>query len=59
MRVRGKIKNIELKACYRYTNEKRVTFVVEAPDQQTVLETVEEQLGIPVASIMESSRSNI
>jgi len=53
MLARGKIKNIEVKACYCCTNEKRVSFLIEGPDQHTVLETVQEQLDIPVASIME------
>ena len=53
MLARGKIKNIEAKACYCCTDEKRVAFIIEGPDQHTVLETVQQQLDIPVASIME------
>ena len=50
---RGKIKDIEAKACYCCTDEKRVAFVVGCPDQHTVLEIVQQQLDIPVSSIME------
>lgn len=53
MLAKGKIKNIEAKSCYCCSNEKRVAFIVEGPDQQSVLETVQQQLDIPVASIME------
>jgi hypothetical protein len=53
MLARGKIKNIEAKSCYCCTNEKRVAFIIEGPDQNTVLETVQQQLDIPVQSIME------
>jgi len=54
MLARGKIKNIEAKACYCCTGEKRVAFLVEGPDRNTVLEVVQQQLNIPVASIMEA-----
>ena len=50
---RGKIKGIEAKACYCCSDEKRVALVVEGPDQHTVLETIQQQIDIPVASIFE------
>lgn len=53
MLARGKIKDIQAIACYCCNDEKRVSFVIEGPDQHTVLETVQQQLDIPVASIME------
>jgi hypothetical protein len=53
MLEKGKIKSVEAKACYCCTNENRVAFIVEGPDQHTVLETVQQQLDISVASIME------
>ena len=53
MLARGKIKNIEAISCYCCTDEKRVAFIIEGPDQNTVLETVQLQLDIPVESIME------
>lgn len=54
MLARGKIKAIEAISCYCCTNEARVAFVIEAPSQDAVLETLQEQLNIPVASIMEA-----
>jgi nitrate reductase NapAB chaperone NapD len=54
MLARGKIKDIEAISCYCCTNEARVAFVIEAPSQDAVLETLQEQLNIPVASIMEA-----
>lgn len=53
MLAKGKIKDIEAISCYCCTDEKRVAFVIEGPDEQTVLQTMQEQLDIPVASIME------
>jgi hypothetical protein len=53
MLARGKIKDIEAKSCYCCTNEARVSFVIEGPTQETVLETVQHHLNIPVASITE------
>ena len=50
----GRIKGIEAKACYCCTGENRVAFLIEGPSQDAVLETVQEQLDIPVASIMEA-----
>jgi hypothetical protein len=50
----GKIKDIEAKACYCCTDQNRVAFLIEGPSQNAVLETVQEQLDIPVASIMEA-----
>jgi hypothetical protein len=54
MLSRGKIKDIEAKACYCCKGENRVAFLIDGPSQDAVLETVQEQLNIPVASIMEA-----
>jgi hypothetical protein len=48
------VKGIELKSCYCCGSENRVAFILEGPSQDAVLETVHEQLDIPVASIMEA-----
>lgn len=53
MLARGKIKGIEAKTCYCCTNENRVAFIIEGPSQETILEVMQEQLNIPVASISE------
>jgi hypothetical protein len=53
MLARGKIKDIEAISCYCCTGEQRVAFVIEGPSEQAVLEIVQQQLDIPVASIME------
>jgi hypothetical protein len=53
MLMPGRIKGIEAKSCYCCGQEGRVAFVIEGPDEHTVLETVQEHLDIPVASIME------
>ncbi len=51
--AKGKIKGIEAKSCYCCTSEDRVTFVIEGPNQDAVLDVMQEQLDIPVASISE------
>jgi hypothetical protein len=48
------VKGIELKSCYCCANENRVAFIMEGPSQDAVLETVQEHLNVPVASIMEA-----
>ena len=53
MLARGKIKDIEAKACYCCGSEGRVAFIVEAPSRDAVLETFE-KIDIPVASIVEA-----
>ncbi len=53
MLSRGKIKDIEAISCYCCTDEPRVAFLIEGPNKNAVLETVQQQLNIPVASIME------
>ncbi|MCW3984774.1 MAG: hypothetical protein NWE96_12430 [Candidatus Bathyarchaeota archaeon] len=53
MLARGKIKGIEAKSCYCCTNENRAAFIIEGPSQEAILETMQEQLNIPVASISE------
>jgi hypothetical protein len=52
MLTKGKIKGIEMKACYCCEAENRVSFLVEGPSEEAVLRVVQEQLDIPVASIM-------
>ena len=51
MLSKGKIRDIEATACY-CCKVKTVAFVIR-PSQDVVLETVQEQLNIPVASITE------
>lgn len=58
MLARGKFKNIEAISCYCCKAESRVAFVIEGPDEHEVLETVQEQLDIPVASITEVEEVN-
>lgn len=53
MLAKGKYKDIEAKSCYCCTNEARAAFIIEGPSQDAVLEAVQEQLDIPVASILE------
>jgi hypothetical protein len=53
MLAKGKIKDIEAKACYCCTGENRVAFLIEGPSEDAVLQVVQEQLDIPVASITE------
>ena len=52
MLAKGKIKGIEMKACYCCETENRLAFLVEGPSEDAVLKVVQEQLDIPVASIM-------
>ncbi|MFA5573048.1 MAG: hypothetical protein WDA42_08055 [Candidatus Bathyarchaeia archaeon] len=53
MLSKGKIRDIEATACYCCKGENRVAFVIKGPSQDVVLETVQEQLNIPVVSITE------
>ncbi len=53
MLAKGKIKDIEAKSCYCCGPEGRVALIVEAPSRDAVLETLQEQLDIPIASITE------
>jgi hypothetical protein len=50
---RGKVKDIEAKSCYCCVGEGRVAFIVEAPSQDALLETLQEQLDVPIAAISE------
>jgi hypothetical protein len=59
MFAKGKIKGIELKACYCCETENRVAFLFEGPSQEAVLQVVQEQLDIPVASIMEAEEVSV
>jgi hypothetical protein len=53
MLAKGKIKDIQAKACYCCGTENRVSFIIEGPNQDAVLQVIQEQIDIPVASIME------
>ncbi len=57
MLQKGKIKDIEALSCYCCTNEARVAFLIEGPSEDAVLETLQEQLDIPVASIWEAEET--
>jgi hypothetical protein len=59
MLSKGKIKGIEMKACYCCGTENRVAFLIEGPSQETILNIVQEQLNIPVASIMEAEEVSV
>ena len=52
MLSKGKIKGIEMKACYCCESENRISFLIDGPSEEAVLRVVQEQLDIPVASIM-------
>jgi hypothetical protein len=41
-----------MKVCYFFESENRVSFLVECPSEEAALRVVQEQLYIPVASIM-------
>ena len=53
MLAKGKIKDIEAKSCFWGGAEKRVAFIIEGPSKDAVLGILQEQLNIPIASIME------
>ncbi|MGD6850986.1 MAG: hypothetical protein ACQCN6_02870 [Candidatus Bathyarchaeia archaeon] len=53
MLARGKFKDIEAKSCYCCGGEGRVAFIIEGPSQDAVLEVLQEQLDVPIASITE------
>jgi hypothetical protein len=59
MLSKGKIKGIEMKACYCCGTENRVAFLIEGPSQETILNIVQEQLNITVASIMEAEEVSV
>jgi hypothetical protein len=59
MLSKGKIKNIELKACYCCETENRVSFIIDGPSEDSVLQVVQEHLDIPVASIMEAEEVSV
>ena len=59
MLAKGKIKEIELKACYCCETENRVAFLIDGPSQDAILQVVQEQLDIPVASIMEAEEVSV
>jgi hypothetical protein len=59
MLSKGKIKGIEMKACYCCGAENRVAFLIEGPNQEAILHVIQEQLDIPVASIMEAEEVSV
>jgi hypothetical protein len=59
MLSKGKIKGIEMKACYCCGTENRVAFLIEGPSQEAILQVIQEQLDIPVASIMEAEEVSV
>ena len=56
---KGKIKGIEIKACYCCESENRVAFLIEGPSEDAILRVVQEQLDVPVASIMEAEEVSV
>jgi hypothetical protein len=59
MLAKGKIKDVELKACYCCESENRVAFLIDGPSVDAVLQVVQEQLDVPVASIMEAEEVSV
>ena len=59
MLSKGKIKDIEAKACYCCGKENRVAFLIEGPSEDAILHVIQEQLDIPVASIMEAEEVSV
>lgn len=59
MLAKGKIKDIEAKTCYCCGAENRVAFLIEGPSEDAVLHVIQEQLDIPVASIMEAEEVSV
>lgn len=53
MLSKGKIKDIQAKACYCCGAANRVAFIIEGPSEDAVLHVIQEQIDIPVASILE------
>jgi hypothetical protein len=56
---KGKIKDIELTACYCCVTENRVSFIFNGPSKDAILHVVQEQLDIPVASITEAEEVSV
>ena len=54
-----KIANIQLKACYCCETENRVSFIINGPSEDAVLQVEQEQLDIPVTSIMEAEEISV
>ena len=59
MLAKGKIKGIEMTACYCCESENRVAFLVDGPSEEAVLQVIQEQLDIPVASIMVAEQVSV
>lgn len=53
MLEKGKIRDIQAISCYCCKQEDRVAFVIQGPSEDAVLQVLQEQLNIPVASISE------
>ncbi len=52
MLTTGKIKDITVKSCYCCTDQNRVAFLIEAPNEDVLLEALE-KIDLPVAAITE------
>jgi hypothetical protein len=48
-----------LKSCYCCGDANRVAFFIEGPSEEAVLYVVQEQLDIPVASIVEAEEGSV
>ena len=59
MLSRGKIKDVEAIACYCCTDEPKVVLLIDGPNKNIVLETIQQHLNIPVASIMEAQETKV
>ena len=60
MLSKGKIKGIEMKACYCCGEENRVAFLIEGPNEEAILHVIQEELRhAPVASIMEAEEVSV
>ena len=53
MLSRGQIKDIEAKSCYCCGDEGRVALIIEAPNQERLLEVLQEKINLSVASIIQ------
>jgi hypothetical protein len=56
---KGKIKDVALTACYCCVTESRVSFIFDGPSKEAVLQVIQEQLDIPVASITEAEEVSV
>jgi hypothetical protein len=56
---KGRIKDVELNACYCCASEKRVAFIFDGPSKEAILQVIQEKLDIPVASITEAEEVSV